>query len=305
MSRSRKTRRGGGPGGGKFGKFFFAIFILAAIVAVYDIPYDPGVKGISNIAIAKSENAATWAKGVGPTIVNKIIAIFKGGGAEPTIDGGVVGGGGSTWTSTDGTSGGTGLPPGTAPSDSKPVVDVEQIKTGPTEKVAYDRKEWNHWITLRTCWDVRDEVLVRDAVPGSVVLLDKNDAVTTDVNKACKVKSGTWIDPYSGVTMTDPSGIDIDHVVPLKYTATHGGQAWDKKKKEEYANSLSYSSHLLATSAKENRSKSDKGPSKYQPKDKNYYCAYGTEWLTITTTWDLAIPDEDKQKIKEMVATCK
>lgn len=308
MSRSRKSRRGGSSRGSQsnpIGKFLFAIFVLAAIVAVYDIPYDPGAKGIYEIAVSKSKNAEAWAKNIGPSIADRIGRIIAGGGTEPTYDGGKLGGNGSTWTNSDGNTGGTGTPPGTAPSDSGKASEVDKLKTGEAQNVAYDRDEWNHWISVRSCWDVRKEVLARDAVPGSLVLQDKNGKETTDVKKACNIVSGKWIDPYSGVTITDPKGIDIDHVIPLKYTATHGGQAWSKKKKEEYANSLSYSGHLLATSAKENRTKSDKGPSKYQPKDKSYYCAYGTEWMTIANNWGLTVDKADKAKIKEMVATCK
>ena len=62
----------------------------------------------------------------------------------------------------------------------------------------------------------RDDVLLRDVLPGTVTVADQ-DACDHDV------LAGSWIDPYTGVTLTfddlkdlsQAEAIQIDHVVPF------------------------------------------------------------------------------------------
>lgn len=84
----------------------------------------------------------------------------------------------------------------------------------------------------------------------------------------------------------------------------HGGQAWDSKKKESYANNLSYVNHLIAVKASENRSKSDKGPSEWKPSNKGDYCNYAVDWITISKNFGLSTTQADANALKEMLATC-
>ena len=116
-------------------------------------------------------------------------------------------------------------------------------------KAKYKRTEWKHWISYETpCWSTREEVLDRQAEKGSVTYLDKDDKETKDKSKACSIKSGVWIDPYSKETIKDPTKLDIDHTGALSWTAKAGGQDWDKTTKQNYANDFD---HLVATTAKD------------------------------------------------------
>jgi hypothetical protein len=169
----------------------------------------------------------------------------------------------------------------------------------------YNRDDWNHWVNVRSCWTVREQVLYSEAQEGSVTLKDQDGKPTSDVNKACEITGGTWVDPYSDNTFTNPKDLDIDHMIPLSYTNGHGGSSWDKKKKETYANELGYSNHLIAVSAKENRSKGDKGPSVWKPSNQAYWCQYATDWVNISVQWSLSTTDADKKALGEMLATCK
>jgi hypothetical protein len=66
----------------------------------------------------------------------------------------------------------------------------------------YDRDLFPHWISQGNSCDTRDAVLKRDG--KSVVVGD-----------SCDIESGSWLSPYDGETWTDPSDVDIDHMVPL------------------------------------------------------------------------------------------
>ena len=73
---------------------------------------------------------------------------------------------------------------------------------------AYDRDLFNHWITISGSCNAREEVLKRDGT----------NVVTSS---ACASTSGSWYSDYDGLTFTDSSEVDIDHIIPLvRYIAT-------------------------------------------------------------------------------------
>ena len=79
------------------------------------------------------------------------------------------------------------------------------------------------------------------------------------------MESGRWVGPYSGEIFTDPSDLDIDHVVPLGNAHVSGGWAWPKERREAYANDLEHPEHLLAVKNSLNRAKGDDSPDKWKP----------------------------------------
>ena len=167
-------------------------------------------------------------------------------------------------------------------------------------KVKYKRTEWKHWISYENpCWSTREEVLDRQAEKGSVTYLDKNDKETKDKSKACSIKSGTWHDPYSKEVVNDPTKLDIDHTGALSWTAKAGGQEWDKQKKQDYANDFD---HLVATTAKENRTKGDKGPSEWMPESSK--CEYSKVYTHIVKKYNLNLNKADKDTLEKALNSC-
>lgn len=184
-------------------------------------------------------------------------------------------------------------------------------------KVDYARSEWKHWSSAgRSCWDTRELILLRDAKPGTVIFIDKQKNTTTDESQACGIgkmveedgktklnteNSGEWIDPYSGRKITSSSDIDIDHIIPLSYAAKNGGQEWTSEVKEQFANDPD---NLLATSAKENRSKGDKGPGSYMPSYKPYRCQYSKAFTKIANKYQLSIQKADYEVLEKTLKEC-
>ena len=167
-------------------------------------------------------------------------------------------------------------------------------------KAKYKRTEWKHWNSYETpCWTTREEVLDRQAEKGSVTYLDKDDKETKDKSKACSIKSGVWIDPYSKETIKDPTKLDIDHTGALSWTAKAGGQEWDKQKKQDYANDFD---HLVATTAKENRTKGDKGPSEWMPESSK--CEYAKVYTHIVKKYKLNLNKADKDTLEKALNSC-
>lgn len=164
---------------------------------------------------------------------------------------------------------------------------LESITVAEPAEIDYNRSEWRHW--LGSPCNTRETVLKQQ---GENVKADE---------KTCKILSGSWVDPYSTDVYTDASKLDIDHIIPLGYAARHGGQDWDSDLKKDFANDVS---NLLAVSAGENRSKSDKGPSGYMPPNKDFHCEYGKIWVSVASEYELSITGDDKSALTSALEKC-
>ena len=124
----------------------------------------------------------------------------------------------------------------------------------------YQRSLFEHWrdIDGDGC-DSRDQVLKRDSVTRAQV-----DPIS------CDVIAGDWVSPYDGARFSDPSDIDIDHVVALKEAWDSGAWAWSSATRKAYANDTSDRRTLAAVTDRVNQQKSDKDPSNWLPPLKSY-----------------------------------
>lgn len=270
-----------------------ALLVFGLLFAFFQIPANPTITGVWGQVTDRAEVVATW--------INRVADGLKAGkltlGFEPNeppvtqlaLNPELL----------------NPLSPSFQPTEI--IASAETIPTaGFNADVAYDRYTWKHWDNITPCWTVREEVLYRDAVKDeALTILDANKVRTYDKSQACYITGGTWIDPYTNETFTNPQDLDIDHVVALGYAAKGGGNDWDSAKKESYANNLDYSHHLLAVSASANRSKSDKGPGDWKPDNKDYHCQYAIAWTAVVTNWNISMKGSDKAAILDMLKTCK
>ena len=120
----------------------------------------------------------------------------------------------------------------------------------------------------------------------------------------CRVASGQWVAPFTSAVITDPSALDIDHLVPLANAHRSGGYAWDSDRKRAYANDLSNPAHLVAVTASANRSKGAKGPEDWRPPDETYWCQYGKDWVAAKVEWELTVTPEESEALREMLEAC-
>lgn len=171
---------------------------------------------------------------------------------------------------------------------AQPLGDPEPICTIP----AYDRGNWRHWVDDdRDCLNTRYEVLARDS------------RVTPTIT-GCKVVAGTWLDPFSGETWTDPTKLHIDHFVPLAAAYDAGGLFWSKDRKRDYANDLDRPSHLVATLGKYNMSKGKRGPEEWVPPNPDLWCAYAQNWINVKASYDLTFTAEEVNALVGLLSGC-
>lgn len=143
------------------------------------------------------------------------------------------------------------------------------------------------------CMDTRDEVLAQESVIEPTLSGD-----------GCEVVGGRWPGRYTGRTFTDPSDLDIDHIVPLAEAHASGAAEWSIERKRRYANDLEHPAALIAVEAGANRSKGADDPAEWRPPDASYHCRYLRQWVQVKDVWGLAMDRAERQAIESGLRDC-
>jgi hypothetical protein len=154
----------------------------------------------------------------------------------------------------------------------------------------YSREKFPHWIEQGDNCNTREVVLKRDG-----------DGVTTD--SECRATGGSWTSPYDGATWTDPSDIDIDHMVPLAEAWRSGASAWTTARRRAFANDLD-SSQLWAVTDNVNQAKGDKDPAKWTPPSASFNCVYARSWIDVKYRYGLTVDSAEKSALGRLLAAC-
>ncbi len=186
--------------------------------------------------------------------------------------------------------------PTSTPPESPPPIQLEVVVTPIASGIpAYDRDEWSHWRDADgDCQDTRQEVLIDES----------RLRVSYESGPNCRVGSGLWVGPYTGLDFTHPGDLDIDHMVPLHNAHRSGGWAWSRERKAAYANDLSYDNHLIAAQSSANRRKGASGPEQWKPPLRSYWCHYAIDWIVIKQTWDLTSTESELAALRSMLEEC-
>ncbi|MBT9385799.1 HNH endonuclease family protein [Pseudooceanicola sp. CBS1P-1] len=140
----------------------------------------------------------------------------------------------------------------------------------------YERSFFGGWSDAdHDCLDTRAELLSSTSLSRAKLS-----------SSGCTVKSGKWIDPYTGKTFRTASDLDIDHIVPLKWAWDHGANRWNSAKAERFANDPA---NLVAASASANRSKGAKGPLDWMPGNNAYRCTYIQDFEKLVKSYGLTL----------------
>lgn len=157
----------------------------------------------------------------------------------------------------------------------------------------YERSLFRHWIDAsgNGC-DTRREVLIRESL------------TPVTIGSGCSISGGSWFSAFDGVTTTNPSEFDIDHLVPLKEAWESGAHNWDANTRRAFANDLDLVDSLIAVSARSNRSKGDRDPADWMPPRSEYHCHYIASWVKVKVKWQLTVDQAEKNAIRNTAASC-
>lgn len=169
---------------------------------------------------------------------------------------------------------------------------LRTLTVTPESSTGYDRELFPHWDYLGDDCDVRDAVLIAEARRGPVT------------GDACPVGAGRWFSAFDGVTVRDPSELDVDHLVPLAEAWGSGARTWSTGVREEYANDLGYAKSLIAVTASSNRSKGDQDPAEWLPPRTAYRCTYVASWIGVKYRWRLTIDAREEAALRVLATNC-
>lgn len=172
---------------------------------------------------------------------------------------------------------------------------LDGIRVVPEVRKGYEREDWPHWLSPDgTCLNARERVLIRDS--KSPAKLSAN---------GCAVLSGSWLDPYTGESFSDPKMVDIDHRVPLEEAHNSGGNEWSRERRAAYANDLSDPLTLVAVGRDSNRAKGSKGPEEWLPPKRDNICPYVAGWITVKARWKLTMDERERVTVGNILADCR
>jgi len=156
----------------------------------------------------------------------------------------------------------------------------------------YSRSLFKHWIDAdKDGCNTRYEVLIAEAI------------VKPKVGAGCYLTAGKWRSSYDAKIFTSPTGLDIDHMVPLAEAWRSGAWAWTAAQRMNYANDLGDSRTLLAVTASMNRSKGDKDVAGWLPQIGQ--CTYISNWIAVKWRFDLTVDPTEGDFLKAKIASCK
>jgi hypothetical protein len=166
-------------------------------------------------------------------------------------------------------------------------------RRGSPRPSGYDRGLFSHWVDQDGdgC-DARREVLIAET------------KAPLTVGVGCSFVGGRWHSAYDGVTTTDSSTFDIDHMVALKEAWDSGAHRWSANRRRAFANDLGDPRSLRAVSAGSNRSKGDRDPADWLPPERSFHCTYVTHWVVVKVRWRLAADGAEKRALRGILESC-
>lgn len=140
------------------------------------------------------------------------------------------------------------------------------------------------------CQSTRQEMLI----------LTSSDEIKFTNPRNCVVRTGKWLDEYTGETFNVAVQVDIDHIIPLMYAHIHGGDRWDAGKKLQFANDPM---NIMLVKKREIKRKSQRGPDRYLPREE-FQCEYAALWDAIADKYNLTINTRDRAEIAVIRRGC-
>ncbi|MFB7260675.1 HNH endonuclease family protein [Streptomyces nojiriensis] len=163
---------------------------------------------------------------------------------------------------------------------------AEEIRDG------YKRELYPHWKDDdKNGCTARNDVLIAEAIEAPTI------------GAGCTITGGVWHSYYDDVLVQGPSGVDIDHMVPLAEVHDSGGYGWTTERRRRYANDLGSDVTLVGVTARSNRQKSDQDPATWMPMPA-VHCRYLGEWVATKHRWGLAVDPAEREALLRYAADC-
>lgn len=170
---------------------------------------------------------------------------------------------------------------------------VSGLPVAAENRTGYNRSLFPLWIDAdHDGCNTRNEVLISEAT------------TTPTVGSGCALSGGRWLSYYDGATWTNPSDVDIDHLVPLAEAWDSGASKWTTAQRQSYANDLGDARTLVAVTDNVNQAKGDQDPTTWLPPLSSVRCRYVNEWVAVKLRWRLTVDAAEKSTLTSLAAGC-
>ncbi|HEX6684434.1 MAG TPA: HNH endonuclease family protein [Candidatus Limnocylindrales bacterium] len=170
---------------------------------------------------------------------------------------------------------------------------VAGLPVATENRTGYNRDLFPHWIDADSdgC-NTRYEVLIAEAVTAP------------SVGSGCTLSGGRWYSYYDNAYWTNPSDLDIDHVVALAEAWDSGARSWTTTRRRSFANDLGDSRSLVAVTDNVNQSKGDLDPAQWMPPYSSGRCRFIQEWVVVKIRWRLTVDSAEKSALTSAANGC-
>jgi Protein of unknown function (DUF1524) len=182
--------------------------------------------------------------------------------------------------------------PAYAESYSAPLMTaISDLPTASEVRTGYDRDLFPHWTDADGdgC-NSRNEVLISEA----------DDPPT--VGSGCSLSGGRWYSYYDRVSWTNPSDVDIDHMVPLAEAWDSGARTWSTTTRQLFANDLGDYRTLVGVTDNVNQAKGDQDVAEWLPQYDQ--CRYLREYVAVKHRWGLTVDSAEKSAMSSLGSGC-
>lgn len=168
---------------------------------------------------------------------------------------------------------------------------ITDLTTASEVRTGYSRDLFPHWIDADGdgC-STRNEVLISEA----------DDPVS--VGSGCSLSGGRWFSYYDRVSWTNPSDIDIDHMVALAEAWDSGARSWSTSTRQAFANDLGDSRSLVGVTDNVNQAKGDQDIAQWLPQYDR--CRYLREFVAVKHRWRLTVDSAEKSAMRSLASGC-
>lgn len=153
----------------------------------------------------------------------------------------------------------------------------------------------------------RQDVLVRQAQQVSTAVIRSHGGTCREAI------SGTWLDPYTGQTLTftnlkdssQAQGLQVDHVVSLYNAWVSGARDWTDAERIAFANDLA-APELRAVAGEVNFAKDHAGAEAWAPSPGRpaQRCDYARAYVAVKAAYRLRVTGAERDALAALLADC-
>ena len=168
---------------------------------------------------------------------------------------------------------------------------LDALTLADEQRDGYVRTAFRHWVDAdKDGCNTRQEVLIAES-------LEQPEA-----GARCTIAGGRWLSLYDNLEFTDPTRLDIDHLVPLAEAWDSGASTWTAAERQAYANDLGDPRSLVGVTDNVNQAKGDPDVAEWLPQYDR--CRYLREYVAVKHRWRLTVDSAEKSAMKSLAATC-